>query len=202
MTMRTSIGLLALALTTSLVAAAPTAFAQTPPSAAQADQDHRAHHPEAKPDSKSDGMGKMGQGGMMGGDMMGTDMKRMMSMMQDMMTMMSAHSGMMASHAEGRIAALKTELKITDIQAPLWDRFADAARGVAKAATWMRQQMMTQDGAATTLPEAVARQEKMMGAHLASLKSLNEALQPLYASLSAEQKKLADDIKVGPMGLM
>lgn len=60
-------------------------------------------------------------------------MKQMMSMMRDMTAMMSAQSGMMTSHVEGRIAALKSELKITDAQALQWSRFADALRGTAKS---------------------------------------------------------------------
>jgi hypothetical protein len=33
-------------------------------------------------------------------------------------------------------------------------------------------------------------------------KTIEEALQPLYASFSDEQKKIADGIAIGPMGLM
>ena len=60
------------------------------------------------------GPGKTGTGGMMG-------MMRMM-MGQDGMGGM----GMMAGHVEGRLAFLKTELKITDPQLPLWNAVADA----------------------------------------------------------------------------
>ena len=70
------------------------------------------------------GPGMMGQG-MMGcpmyGDRMGGGMGRM--------GMMSAQAG----HVEGRIAFLKTELKITDAQLPLWNAVADAMRGDAKS---------------------------------------------------------------------
>ncbi|SJZ31783.1 LTXXQ motif family protein [Enhydrobacter aerosaccus] len=155
------------------------------------------HHPDAKPDAKSDGkadgMGMMGQGGMMRSDMM--------QMMRNMMTMMSAESGMMTSHVEGRIAELKSQLKITDAQMPQWNRFADAMRAAGKSMGDMHQQMM----AARTgkpLPERLALQEKAITAHLAALKTLEEALQPLYASFSDEQKKIADGIMIGPMGMM
>ena len=40
--------------------------------------------------------------------------------------------GSMADHVEGRIAFLKTELKITDAQQPLWNAVADAMRASAK----------------------------------------------------------------------
>jgi hypothetical protein len=70
------------------------------------------------------------------------DMKQMMSMMRSMMTMMGAQSGMMSADVEGRIVSLKTELKITDAQAPAWDRFADALRAAATSMNGMYQQMM------------------------------------------------------------
>ena len=59
---------------------------------------------------------------MMGGQQMGG--MPMMGMMQMM--------GSMADHVEGRIAFLKTELKITDAQQPLWNAVGDAMRANAK----------------------------------------------------------------------
>jgi LTXXQ motif family protein len=177
------------------IGAAPVALSQTPPPAGQTDQDHRAHHPDAK------GQDKPGSPPATGGMMHGDDMKQMMSMMRDMMIMMSAHSGMMASHVEGRIAALKSELKITDAQAPQWDRFADALRGTAKSMEAMQRRMM-QASAPSTLSARLARQEEMLTAHLAAVKSLRSALEPLYATFSDEQKKVADGIRIGPMGMM
>jgi hypothetical protein len=176
------------------IGAAPVALSQAPP-AGQTDQDHRGHHPDAKAQDKPGS--PPATGGMMHGD----DMKQMMSMMRDMMTMMSAHGGMMASHVEGRIAALKLELKITDAQAPQWDRFADALRGTAKSMEAMQQQMM-KASAPSTLSARLVRQEEMLTHHLAAVKSLRSALEPLYATFSDEQKKVADGIRIGPMGMM
>lgn len=45
---------------------------------------------------------------------------------------------MMSEHVEGRIAFLKTELKITDAQLPLWNSFAQAVRDNATAMQGMR----------------------------------------------------------------
>ncbi len=154
-----------------------------------------------------------GQAGMTGGGMMGQqgaapggqpDMRQMMPMMQNMMAMMSAQTGMMAAHVEGRIAALKTELKITEAQTPQWNRFADALRATAKSMNEMHQSMimMKQGQAAKPLPERLAARQQAMSAHLASLKAEGEALQPLYASFSDEQKKIADGLRIGPMGMM
>lgn len=213
----------ALVLAMASIAAAPAGHAQTPPAG---QTNHDTHHPNADAGAKSGneakpGMGMMGQGGksgMMGDDDCMAGMMRgragtmgqnatqpgdmqMMPMMRHMMAVMSAESGMMGPHVEGRIAELKAALKITDAQMPQWNRFAEALRGVGKTMGEMHQQMM-QSGQANTLPDRLARREKMLTAHLASVKSLEEALQPLYVSLSDEQKKIADKLMIGPMGMM
>ena len=217
---RLRISLPAAAFAAALYGIASGGFAQTAPSTAT-DQNHSAHHPQtaneaapAKPNeapstntqSGSGGMmaqgGMMGQGGMMAqGGMMGGDMSQMMGMMRNMMTMMGAQSGMMAANVEGRIASLKSELKITDAQTSAWNKFADALRAAGGSMNDMYQQMM-QSGPATTLPARLERREAMLSAHQGRIKTLKEALDPLYASLSAEQKKIADSIMIGPMGMM
>jgi LTXXQ motif family protein len=120
--------------------------------------------------------------------------------MMDMMQMMMGQNGM-AGHVEGRVAFLKTELKITDAQQPLWNAVADAIRANAKAMSGMPNGMPMM-GAAATLPEKLATHEKMMAAHLDSLRKLKAAVEPLYAALSADQKKTADELMIGPMGMM
>jgi hypothetical protein len=122
-------------------------------------------------------------------------------MKRNMTTMMSARSGMMESHIEGRIAALKTDLKITEAQVPLWARFADAMRAAGKSMNGASRSMMQPDGTAT-LPTRLETQEAMLANHLASLKAMKEALDPLYGSFSDEQKKIADGLMIGPMGMM
>jgi hypothetical protein len=42
----------------------------------------------------------------------------------------------------------------------------------------------------------------MAAGHLASLRVIKAALDPLCASFSDEQKKLADGLKIGSMGVM
>jgi LTXXQ motif family protein len=198
----------ALAVAIALVGMASGGFAQTSTSPGGTDEDHSAHHPKAAAEApaapaQSDETPK----GMISQDspsrmMMGRDMKEMMSMMRDMMNMMmSAQGGMMTSSVEGRIATLKTELEITDAQASQWDRFADALRASAKSMGGMHQKMMS-SGMGGTLLERLDRQEAMLSAHLTSVRSLKEALQPLYASFSDEQKKIADGMMIGPMGMM
>jgi LTXXQ motif family protein len=140
--------------------------------------------------------GRMGQGmagpGMMGGDMMGGGM--MGGMMQKMM-------GAGAGHTEGRLAFIKTELKITDAQMSQWNAFADAVRANGAAMADMGRSMMSQHASGSTLPERLAAEDKALGAHYTAFKKTTEALNNLYGVLSPEQKKIADGIIVGPMGM-
>lgn len=112
---------------------------------------------------------------------------------------------------EARLAYVRTALKITDAQQPQWNAYADSVRKEAaqregRMAQWHdRFEQMRKDRAAgkpverPSALERLERAEKMhadaaarIGAHLAAVK-------PLYASLSAEQKKVADEVLV-PQG--
>ena len=162
-----------------------TALAQQP--------QHDEHHPPAPPAAAGPGM----PGGMAGaGDMPMMGMMRMM-MGRDGMSMMGAT----ARHVEGRLAFLKTELRITDAQLPLWNAVADAMRANAKNMGDMAGGMMGGSETAT-LPDKLAMREKMMTTHLEALRKFKAAVDPLYAALSDEQKKTADELLIGPMGMM
>ena len=104
-----------------------------------------------------------------------------------------------------RIAFLKPELKITDAQMPLWNAVADAIRAAPKDMAQMQcmssmQSMMEQQS--STLPEKLAAREKTMTAHLEAFRKFKAAVEPLYPALSDEQKKTADQLLLGPMGMM
>ena len=176
------------------------AFAQAAAPASQSEQEHSAHHPGTTAEGAPAPITPPAQTNRSPVGMMG-DMRSMMSMMRNMQTMMGAQSGMMMSDVEGRLAALKTEVKINDAQASQWNRFADALRTAAKSMNGMFEQM-TQPGAAATLPTRLDRHEKMLLAHLNALRTVKDALEPLYASLNDEQKTLADGLMIGPMGMM
>src|SRR5215470_7148679 len=118
------------------------------------------------------------------------------------MPMMGMMMGSMADHVEGRIAFLKTELKITDAQQPLWNAVGDAMRANAKDMAAMMSMMQSMMQPSGTLSEKLAGREKAMTAHLEALRKLKSAIDPLYAALSDEQKKTADQLMVGPMGIM
>ena len=107
---------------------------------------------------------------------------------------------MMAKYIEGRLAFLKTELKITDAQLPLWNAFAQAMRDDSTVQA-MPHPMMEMNKA-TTLPDKIAARETMLTARLEALRKLKAAADPLYAALTVDQKKTADDIMLGPMGMM
>ena len=55
---------------------------------------------------------------------------------------------------------------------------------------------------AATLPDKLAAQETRLAARLETLRKLKAAVDPLYAALTADQKKTADEIMLGPMGMM
>jgi hypothetical protein len=170
-------------------------------------QDRDAHHPGGTAAMPGQGMGSGAvvqpgtqQSGTQQHGMMG-NMGQMMPMMRQMMMGQQGGMGMPFEHVEGRIAFLKAELKITDAQAPQWNAFAETLRSNAMSHRAAHQQM-TADGATSTWPERLAFQQKMLSTHLDSLKDMEAAVKPLYATLSDEQRKLADQLMSGPMGMM
>ena len=102
---------------------------------------------------------------------------------------------------EGRLDTLKTELGITDAQLPQWNAFADAMRARMTAMQGMRVQMMKQDKTASW-PERLAQHEKRLSAHLDAMKAMEGPVKALWDSLSAEQRRKAEDLMSGPMGMM
>ena len=117
-----------------------------------------------------------------------------------MMRMMMISLAAMARHVEGRIAFLKTELKITDAQQPLWNAVADAMRADAASIGDMPDGMMGIWRAAR-LPESLASLEEKMTAQLEAVRRVKAAVDPLYEALSDDQKKSADELILGPMGV-
>jgi hypothetical protein len=124
----------------------------------------------------------------------------------------------MASHIEGRLAYIKAELKVTDAQEPLWNAYAVAARDNAKtmiaafavnparprrAPTGSRcTTMMGKRDSQVSLPDRLDQNEQLVAAQLDALRAMDKALKPLYAALSDGQKRAADQLFWGPMGMM
>jgi hypothetical protein len=120
-----------------------------------------------------------------------------------MMQMVMGQDGirMMAEHIEGSLAFLKTELKVTDAQLPLWKAFAQAMRNNATAMYAVPHTMMRKNNAAT-LPDKLDARETTRAARLKTARKLKAAADPLYMVLDTDQKKTADEIMLSPMGMM
>ena len=194
-----------------LATAMATAQAQTPPVVPKPDAHHPADAaapgaaPQTAQAAPAPGGAPMG-GGMMGGNM-GAMMQEMMPMMRMMMMregMGRMGGGMMpmtgACHIEGRIAFLKAELAITDAQVPQWNAFAAVLRGNAKTMTDTHAEMAKSPP--SSAPDRADQMVAYMAAGLDTLKTTSGALRTLYAVLSAEQKKSADELLVPGMGRM
>ncbi|CAN7364358.1 Spy/CpxP family protein refolding chaperone [Mesorhizobium sp. LjNodule214] len=114
-------------------------------------------------------------------------------------------SGEMLDRIDGRLAFLKAELKITDEQAPSWDQLAAVIRSTAETHNALMQAMMKEfqegDFLKKPLPERLAYQQTHLEARLEQVKAVRTAAENLYATLSDEQKKAADEIVLPMMGM-
>ncbi len=209
-----------------MMATALSVAALVTPTWAQSPAEHDSHHPadsaqsapapaNPAPAAGSPGMGAPGAMGNM--PMMGmmNEMRSMMngmSMMHNMgmmqsMGMMGAGMGGMATidRVEGRIAFLRTELKITDAQASAWNGFADALRANAKKLAEVRASMMVKpadaQAKALTMADRLDRQEQWLQARLDGTRTMKSALAKLNETLSDDQKKTADDLLAPHMGM-
>lgn len=179
------------------IAAATLTLALIAPAHAQAGKPdaHGGHHPPgATAPGAHPGPGPAPGMGMPGGQ------PGMMSMMHGMMPGMMQRGGlspMMLHHTEGTLAFLKAELQITAAQEAPWAAFADAARAAVKK----MPARPARTEAPSSWPERLAEGEKALTAQLDVLKTLQPAVAALYAGLTPEQKKKADELTAGPMGM-
>lgn len=116
----------------------------------------------------------------------------------DMMPMMM---GSGVGHTEGQLAYIKAELKFTDVQMPQWNAFADAVRANVAAMADLRRSMASDQRVGADLPERLALEDKLLSAHYTAVKKSHASLIKLYDSLSLEQKKLADGVVIGFIGI-
>jgi hypothetical protein len=190
--------------------------------------EHEGHHPEGAapaaqfqpaPAPTPGTQPGMNMGGMMGGGMMGQK-DGQAGMMCGMMGQKGAQAGMTQSgilgggmmghqggmgmpfeHTEGRIAFLKAELGITDAQTAQWNTLADAMRANAKIHRTMHEHM-TKGGMPSSWSERLTFQQKALSSRLDGLKAMEAAAKPLFAVLTEDQKKLAEQLLSGPMGMV
>jgi LTXXQ motif family protein len=175
------------------IAVAPiVGFAQASPPAATSDQETPA------PPYYGPMMGGWGFGsqGMMGYGGMGPSMMGGRGYGQFTCTAM-------AGHVDGQLAYLKAELKITAAQETLWKSYEAAARDNANAMLAHCTAMMDRSNSAgLSLPDRLTRHEQFMADQLEALRATTKAFKPLYAAFSASQKKDADQMFWGFMGMM
>ena len=153
--------------------------------------------------------GMMGRGGMMDQDMGDQDMSGC-PMMGDMMgfgrrgmKQGMGHGTVMHSvpMMEGRLAYIKADLEIADAQMAAWDAYANAVRARHATMEGMRAEMMKAKESGSALQRLDAR-IKAMESKLDSFKALKPVTEGLYAILSDEQKKKADQLLGGGCGMM
>ena len=195
-------------LATALLVSAPAFAEEAHHAPSQGASGTAATDTAAQPDMKAS-MSSSGAAGMMNPDMM----KQMMGMHAEMVRGMMSSGGMAMSqgaamrqmmspeHVEGRIAFLRTELKISAAQQPLWDAVADALRaGTTSGMTSVMPEGVMQSDA-SPMPQKLSEMERLLSSRLDGLRRLNTALVPLYESLDESQKVVADDLLM-PMGMM
>ena len=101
----------------------------------------------------------------------------------------------MSAAAAGQLAALKTQLKITQAQEAPWKAYETVVTQQAGAMQALRDKMHAQwqnaqPGAAS--PDFAARRQEMIALHDANFAAHGAALKDLYAVLTAEQRAIAD----------
>lgn len=119
--------------------------------------------------------------------------------------MRSGGPGWMLERTDGRLAFLKTELKITKAQGSAWDKLAEAVRTTSETHKAMMQNMMEEHRSGEffkrPLPERLAFHQTHLEARLEQVKSVSEAVDGLYKVLDDSQKKSADEIVLPMMGM-
>ena len=149
----------------------------------------------------------MGRGGMRGQDMGGQDISGC-PMMGDIMGRRGmkqgmGHGAMMHSvpMMEGRLAYIKADLAITDAHLAAWDAYAGAVRGRHSTMESMHADMLKAKESGSALQGLDAR-IKAMESQLDSLKAIKPVTEALFAVLTDDQKKKADQLVGGRCGMM
>lgn len=172
-----------------------TALAQAPPPAGAATDPHHPGAPAgasqpapsaAHPGTPSPGAASPGAG------MMGGDMGRMMQQM--MQSRMAAASMQPFRRIEGQLAYFRAELRITDAQLPQWSALVDAVRANADRLRQATQQAMGTATGPNTVPQQMERRIALLSVHIEAMRAVSAAATPLYAALSEEQRRIADEL--------
>ena len=125
--------------------------------------------------------------------MMGRGMMNHGQMGRGMMRGGKRRHGGMGAMTKGRLAYLKAELKISEVQQPAWNEYSDAAKDRVSIMQGMRQGMMESMQNGTAVERMDARISGME-AMLESMKTVKPAADKLYGALNDEQKKIANEL--------
>jgi hypothetical protein len=102
--------------------------------------------------------------------------------------------GEFGRHLDGRIAFLKAELKITDAQAPQWEKVAAAMRDNARDMQQAAAQFRANRDQPQNAMQRLEARANFAALHATTTKRLADAFGPLYSSLSDSQKQSADEL--------
>jgi hypothetical protein len=139
------------------------------------------------------GPGMMGSGQGMMDERWGNGPRGMMGMGAGCPMMAFGDDGETSTYVDGRLAFLKTELKITDAQKDAWDGYATALKKNLGTMKSMHQLMQTTFDARSPV-ERLEGRVAAMETRLGALKDMQPALAKLYETLDAKQKETADDV--------
>ena len=115
--------------------------------------------------------------------------------------MMASRQAGMSAMVDGRLAYLKGALNITDAQIETWNGYANAVKARVDIMQGMRQTMtdaMQRDSAMGRMDARI----KSMEAMVELMKAAKPATEKLYAVLTDEQKKVADQLIGNDCGAM
>ncbi len=111
----------------------------------------------------------------------------------------------MLERIDGRLAFLKTELRVTDSQKTAWDELATTIRENAETHdSMMRRMMKVMRGGEffnKSLPERLTIRLTHMESRIEQIKGVQQSVEKLYAVLDDTQKKIADEIALPMMGM-
>ena len=110
-----------------------------------------------------------------------------------------------SDRVEARLAYIRTALKITPAQQPQWDAYANVMRkhaGAMENRMQERRAMMEKGAGERARPTLIERQERQRARLTMAVQFLDERMaveKPLYAALSPEQQRVADEV-LAPRG--
>jgi len=150
------------------------------------------HHPAQTPAASASAPTPQGMPMPMMGQMM--PMMGMQPGQQGMMSWDHPMMGMMATHSVGLLAFLEAELGITEAQSHAWTAYTAQLKPLIKNHQDAMQMMPDPKVKPRTWIERLTDSEAIVSEHLEAMKKIRPAATALYAALTPEQKKKADEL--------